>query len=134
MRRGVDGGARFKLSADGKHEGDLGQLRALVDELERMGRNPRLVILDPLAALVGWGTISTNQGARRLIEPLQNMARETGVAAVVVAHSLKSGVLQGSAGLQQAARLVYRVSRDKDNPAYRVLSVDRATISARWTT
>ena len=122
----LDGGSRFKLSADAKHEGSLPQLRALIDELEESGRNPRMVIIDPLAAVLGWGTITTNQGARRVVEPLQDLAKETGIAIVVVAHTVKSGALQGSAGLPQALRLVYRVSRDKDNPALRVLSVEKA--------
>ena len=119
------GGARFKLSADGKHEGDVPQLRALVDELGQAGRNPRMIVIDPLAAVVGWGSISTNAGARRLVEPLQDLAKDTGLAVLVVAHTVKSGVLQGSAGLPQALRTVYRVSRDKDNAAYRVLSLEK---------
>ena len=43
-----------------------------------------------------------------------------------MAHTVKSGALQGSAGLPQALRLVYRVARDKDNPALRVLSIEKA--------
>ena len=122
----LDGGSRFKLSADTKHEGNLPQLRALIGELGESGRNPRMVIIDPLAAVLGWGTITTNQGARRVVEPLQDLAKETGLAIVVVAHTVKSGALQSSAGLPQALRLVYRLSRDKDNPALRVLSVEKA--------
>jgi len=84
-----------------------------------------MIVIDPLAAVVGWGSISTNAGARRLVEPLQDLAKDTGLAVLVVAHTVKSGVLQGSAGLPQALRTVYRVSRDKDNAAYRVLSLEK---------
>ena len=122
----LDGGTRFKLSADTKHEGNVPQLRALIEELKESGRNPRLIIIDPLAAVLGWGTIATNPGARRVVEPLQDLAKDTGLAIVVVAHTVKSGQLQGSAGLPQALRLVYRVAKDKDNPALRVLSVEKA--------
>lgn len=121
----LDGGSRFKLSADGKHVGDLAQLRGLVDQLEADGRNPRLVVIDPLAAVLGWGTIQTNAGARRLVEPLQDMAKDTGIAVLVVAHTVKSGLLQGSAGLPQALRTVWKVSRDPDNPAYRLLTLEK---------
>lgn len=116
-------GARFKLSADGKTEGHVNQLRALIDELEQAGRNPRLVVVDPLAAVVGSGSIQTNSGARNLIEPLQDLAKATGVCILVVAHTVASGKLQGSAGLQQAVRLVFKVTRDRENPAYRVLAL-----------
>ena len=122
----LDGGSRFKLSADTKHEGNVPQLRALIEELKESGRNPRLVVIDPLAAVLGWGSIATNAGARRVVEPLQDLAKDTGLAIVVVAHTVKSGQLQGSAGLPQALRLVYRVAKDKDNPALRVLSVEKA--------
>jgi RecA-family ATPase len=121
----LDGGSRFKLSADAKHAGDLPHLRALVDQLEAEGRNPRLVVIDPLAAVLGWGTIQTNPGARRLVEPLQDMAKDTGIAVLVVAHTVKSGVLQGSAGLPQALRTVWKISRDPDNPAYRLLTLEK---------
>lgn len=121
----LDGGSRFKLSADAKHQGDLPHLRGLVDQLEAEGRNPRLIVIDPLAAVLGWGTIQTNPGARRLIEPLQDMAKDTGIAVLVIAHTVKSGVLQGSAGLPQALRTVWKVSRDPDNPAYRLLTLEK---------
>jgi hypothetical protein len=122
----LPGGARFKLSADMKHDGDVGHLRQAVEELTEAGHQVRLVVIDPLAAVVGWGSIATNAGARRLVEPLQDLAMTTGVAVCVVAHTVKSGVLQGSAGLQQALRLVYKISKDPANPALRVLHADKA--------
>jgi len=119
-------GGRFKLSADTKHEGDVGHLRQAMSELAEDGHDVRLIVIDPLAAVVGWGSISTNAGARRLIEPLQDLAMATGVAVIVVAHSVKSGVLQGSAGLQQVLRLVYKVTKDPANPALRVVHAEKA--------
>lgn len=119
-------GSRFKLSAAPRHPGHLGRLRALIGELRDSGGNPRLVIIDPLAAVLGWGTMATNAGARQLVEPLQDMADETGVAVVAVGHTTKAGVLQGSAGLMQALRLVYRVGEDPLNTAHRVISAEKA--------
>ena len=43
-----------------------------------------------------------------------------------MAHTVKSGVLQGSAGLSQAARVVYRVHRDGTNPSVRLISQSKA--------
>lgn len=122
----LPGGSRFKLSADTKHDGDVGHLRQAIGELAEAGHDVRLVVIDPLAAVVGWGSIATNAGARRLVEPLQDLAMSTGVAVVVVAHSVKSGVLQGSAGLSQALRLVYKITKDPANPALRVLHAEKA--------
>lgn len=122
----LDSGSRFKLSASEKHPGHLAHLRGAIEELRGQGRNPRLVIIDPLAAVVGWGSIATNPGARHLIEPLQDMADVTGVAVLVVAHTTKAGVLQGSAGLQQALRTVYRVAVDPANDAHRIVTVEKA--------
>ena len=122
----LPGGGRLKLSADTTHDGDVGHLRQAVDELTEAGHQVRLLVIDPLAAVVGWGSISTNAGARRLVEPLQDLAMTTGIAVCVVAHTVKSGVLQGSAGLQQALRLVYKITKDPSNPMLRILHADKA--------
>jgi hypothetical protein len=119
-------GGRFKFSASDKHDGHLPLLREAVEVLAGQGHDVRLVVVDPIAACIGWGTISTNQGARRVVEGLQDLAADTGVAVLLVAHTVKSGSLQGSAGLEQALRLLYRISKDPANPLVRVLSVAKA--------
>jgi len=123
----LPGGARFKLSADTAHDGDIGLLREIVMDInEQPDRTVRMIIMDPIAAIVGYGTIQTNAGARKLLEPIQDLCQDTGIAGIVVAHSVKSGVLQGSAGLSQAARFVYKVSKDKNNPTVRCISIEKA--------
>ena len=119
-------GSRFKLSADLTHAGDLGLLRQFIADIADTGRKVKMIVLDPLASVVGWGSIQTNAGARRLLEPVQDLCMDTGIAGVVVAHTVTGGKLQGSMGLSQAARFVYRVSLDRVNPAVRVISVDKA--------
>ncbi len=118
--------SRFKLSAAERHEGHIGHLRGFIETLKEHGRRPRLVVIDPVSAVVGWGTMLQVAGARRLVEPLQDMADETGVAVLCVGHTTKDGKLAGSAGLSQALRLVYRVSVDPVNSAYRVITVEKA--------
>ena len=110
-------GARCKLSADLTHTGNLGLLRQFIADIADTGRTVKMIILDPLASVVGWGSIQVNAGARRLLEPLQDLCMDTGIAGIVVAHTVASGKLQGSMGLSQAARLVYRVSADPADPA-----------------
>jgi hypothetical protein len=118
-------GARLKLSAAATKDGDAGQLRECVETLRAQGRNPRLLVIDPVAATVGWGSIQTNAGARRLIEPLQDLAQSTGITVLLVMHTTKEGKLAGSVGIQQALRLLYRVSKDV-NPLVRVISLEKA--------
>jgi hypothetical protein len=127
MTRLEDGG-RFKLSATPRYPGHLSLLRAKVEELQDAGRNPQLVIIDPIAAVkgIGWGSMQTNDGVRYVMEGLQDMADFTGVSVVVSAHTTKEGKLQGSAGFEQSVRYLYRVAVDPVNAALRVVSVEKA--------
>ena len=63
-----------------------------------------------------WGTIGTNAGVRRLLEPIDDLCQDFGISNVMVAHPVSGGKLQGSMGFAQAARLVYRVAIDPGNP------------------
>lgn len=114
-------GERFKLSATPRHPGHLPELRAAVAELRADGRNPRLLVIDPLGACIGEGTILTSKGARHLVESLQDLAEQTGLCVLVVAHPVSGGKLQGSWALQQALRSVFYVRRDESNPDIRLL-------------
>jgi AAA domain-containing protein len=137
-------GSRFKLSATMTKDGDVGQLREAIETLRVMcaachaqmrdgqcpgcggteDMNPRLVIIDPLTAVIGYGSISTVAGARRALEPLQDVAASTGVCILLVMHSTKAGVLQGSAGIKQSLRLLYKITKDV-NPMVRVISLEK---------
>lgn len=118
-------GTRFKLSAAERHEGHISLLRAFMSRLADMGRDPRLIILDPVSALVGWGTIQTVAGARRFVEPVQDLADTTGAAVLGIGHPRKDGKLQGSEGLRDALRVIYEVSVDPINAAYRVITMEK---------
>lgn len=138
-------GTRFKLTAAERQPGDIALLRAFITRLqrtcqaghlnkpdtrdcERCGepmRDPRLVIIDPVTASVGWGTIQTVAGARRFIEPLQDLADTTGVAVLLIGHPRKDGKLQGSEGLRDALRVIYEVTVDPLNASYRVITMEK---------
>jgi predicted ATP-dependent serine protease len=123
----LPGSGRFKISADITHAGDMPLLREQVlPDLAADGHDVRMLIIDPLAAVVGWGSIQTNAGARRAVEPIQDLCADTGIAGLIVAHTTKEGILQGSAGLLQAVRLAYKVSRDRNDPEIRVIHADKA--------
>lgn len=134
----MEGGARFKLSASASHDGHIGIMRSAVQDLtnvpddngvlphpDRPVRHVAMIILDPIAALIGWGTIGGNAGVRRMLEPIQDLSADFGIATIIVAHPVSGGKLQGSMGFSQAARAVYRVHIDPNNRAVRLISSEK---------
>jgi hypothetical protein len=103
--------------------GDIDKLRA---EMLEIG-NVKLVIIDPLSQVSEKSLTSGNSTVRKFIwGPLRKLARETGAAIVCVMHTVKSGDLQGSKGLQDAARVILMITRDKADPRIRRLSIWKA--------
>jgi hypothetical protein len=101
---------------------DLNRLRKLV-----IARGARLLIIDPLNAFLERGTDSyKDQDIRSVLAPVENMAEETGVAVLIIAHLTKkedSSVLYrvgGSIGFIGAARSVLAVG-STSKPNLRVL-------------
>lgn len=122
-------GNPFELSAAATVPGHAGELLAYLRMLREAGRNPRLVILDPLNALVMHGTIKTDQGARRVISRLEYVAKRTGVTIVVIHHFVKDGSIAGSQGLEDAPRWVYTIEPDPDAPDYRVFHLHKCNVA-----
>ena len=90
---------------------DLNRLRKLV-----VARGARLLIIDPLNAFLERGTDTyKDQDIRSVLAPVEQMAEETGVAVLIIAHLTKkedSSVLYrvgGSIGFIGAARSVLAV-------------------------
>lgn len=120
------GGGRWKLSADTTHAGSVPLLREeILPALAKDGHDVRMLVLDPIAAMVGYGSIQSNAGARRAVEPIQDLCMDTGVAGWIVGHTTKAGELQGSAGFEQVARVIYKLSKDRIDPSVRVLTVEK---------
>ena len=91
----------------------------------------RLVVIDPISAVSG-DTQSVRRVRQRLIGPLQSLARETGVAILIIGHPTKGmkwaktaaelkEAVAGSKGLTDAARVVHVVIRDESDPELRQL-------------
>jgi hypothetical protein len=99
-----------------------GDIPALREEMLRIG-DVKLVIIDPLSQ-VSEKSLTANATVRRFVwGPLRQLAKDTGAAIVVMIHTVKSGEFQGSKGLTDAARVVLKVTRDKQDPRVRVISV-----------
>lgn len=152
----LDDGGPFELSASATVPGNTGDLLAFIRKLRRscmcgfegrdgaelaahldehaggdahQARNPRLVIMDPLNALVMHGSIRTDQGARRVIGRLQRVAKLTGVTIMVIHHFVKSGSIGGSQGLQDAPRWVYEIRPDPAAPEYKVFHLYKCNVA-----
>jgi KaiC/GvpD/RAD55 family RecA-like ATPase len=121
-------GTRFKLSASARDEGHISLLRAFIKYLRDRETDPRdvqLVIIDPVTSVVGWGSIQTVAGARRFVEPVQDLADTDSPAVLLIGHPNKAGKLAGSEGLRDALRVIYEVTVDPVNAAYRVVTMEK---------
>ena len=98
---------------------DLPALRQVV----KSQKDVKLIIIDPLLAYLG-GNIDSNKDSdvRSMLRPLIELAEQSGVAVVGVRHLNKSGSSKaiyrgmGSIAFTAAARTVWLLSTDPDNP------------------
>lgn len=116
---------------------DRGEIQArafnLATDIARLGallagnlRDVLLIVIDPISAYLGGVESHNNAEVRALLAPLAELAARHGVAVVAVSHLNKtSGTeallrVQGSIAFSAAARAVWGVARDKENPARRL--------------
>ena len=87
----------------------------------------RLVVVDPITAYLGKTDSHNNADMRGLLAPLADMAGRLGVAIVAVSHLNKSGTgpamyrTMGSLAFVAAARAVWVVTKDKEDPTRRLV-------------
>jgi hypothetical protein len=104
-------------------ETDLPHLEEVIDE------NPdtRLVVIDPVSAFCGHVDTHKNSEVRGMLAPLAALARRRKVAVLCVTHLSKSGGSKavyrsmGSLAFAAAARAVWTVVKDVDDPQRRLL-------------
>ena len=101
-------------------------LSALEQQIRKID-NPRLVIIDPITAYLGETDSHKNAEVRGLLAPLAQLAARHRVAVVAVTHLNKTVGgkalyrAMGSLAFTAAARAVWLVTADKDNPARRLM-------------
>jgi putative DNA primase/helicase len=101
---------------------DFNQLRAAVNRAP----NCRLIIIDPINAYVGPGDAHFQTVVRKVLAPLAELASKKRIAVIAITHLRKSDGAAihraaGSMGFVGAARAVWSVSRDPENPARHLL-------------
>jgi hypothetical protein len=95
-----------------------------------------LVVIDPLMAYLGPDVNAHRDGdCRRALQPLADVASETGAAVVVIRHLNKTTGGNplyrggGSIGIIGAARSGLLVGRDPENPDRRILASTKANLA-----
>src|SRR2546430_832943 len=71
---------------------------------------PRLLIVDTLSASAT-RPISTHAGLKSMLKPLNTLAKDTGVAVVLTAHTRKDGQPAGGQALISIPRQVLQITR-----------------------
>ncbi len=99
------------------------ELYQAIAEINDEGGFPvRLLTLDPLLSMCRASLLRSDP--RAVIEPLQALAQETGIAILASHHTTKDrNTIAGGQALTDAARQVWMISVAKDDPDARVMSV-----------
>jgi len=99
----------------------------------------RLVVIDPITAYMGKTDAHKNTEVRAALAPLAALAAKHRVAVIGVSHLTKNQTLKaiyrtmGSLAFTAAARAVWVVSRDKDDPNRRLLTPCKCNLSVEPT-
>jgi hypothetical protein len=105
---------------------DLQRDMAALDRTVQEVGDCRMVVVDPISACLGRTDSHKNSEVRAVLTPLAEMAQRHHVAVVGVSHLNKSGGpamyrAMGSLAFVAAARSVWVVTKDKQNPTNRLV-------------
>lgn len=89
----------------------------------------RLIVIDPIASFIGRARIDDHKQAdlRRVLDPLNELAEQTGITIILIAHVNKSSGekavyrIAGSASYANGVRLAYLTSPDPDDDTKRLM-------------
>jgi archaellum biogenesis ATPase FlaH len=107
---------------------DVSVIQEIVSEIR-----PKLVVVDPITDVLSV-SINNDQGLRKALSPLQEMARIDDFALVVIRHLSKSASRAvyagaGSIGLTALARSVLLAARHPTDRSKRVLSISKSNVA-----
>jgi len=123
-------------TAQGARTFDLARDLAALEQVITDRADVRLIVVDPITAYCGKTDSHNNTEVRGLLAPLAELASRHRVAVVAVTHLNKSGAgpaiyrTMGSLAFAAAARAVWAVTKDKDDPDRRLLLPVKNNIGA----
>jgi putative DNA primase/helicase len=98
-----------------------------LEEVLTTHRDVRLIVIDPIAGFLGKVDSHNNGEVRGMLAPLADLASRFHVAILTVTHLAKTGGTKavyramGSLAFAAAARAVWAITKDPDNPERRLL-------------
>ncbi|UCC97405.1 MAG: AAA family ATPase [Phycisphaerales bacterium] len=133
--RAIEGVTSVRRPSEGPGAFNLTQHLPALEQAISQTPETRLVIIDPLTAYLGGTDSHKNAEVRAALAPLARLACEHRVAIVGVSHLSKNQGAKaiyrtmGSLAFAAAARAVWVVTRDRDNPDRRLLTPVKANLS-----
>jgi hypothetical protein len=96
----------------------------------------KLLVIDPIMSFVGRAGLSENASAevRLILDPLLELAANTGLAIIMIAHLTKSTTtaavnrIVGSSAFRDASRVVYAIGKDLEDDNRRVMALVKANV------
>jgi hypothetical protein len=112
---------------------DIKELRKLFQANPKI----RLLIVDPISSFLGNADLNKEKEVRRVLTPFAQLAHETGVAVVAVAHFNKTvGVssihkIGGAVALVGVPRMVWGLAKNDENPELRLMAKIKGNVSGK---
>jgi len=125
------------ISRSGKKEIDPFDVKNIdtLTEALRSIKDQRLIILDPITEYQGDIDGNATLAVRRSLQPLRRFAAENKIAVIAISHLNKTTAMRaiyrttGSTAYTAAARAVWAISKDKDDPERRILAPLKCNLS-----
>jgi len=133
--RAIEGVTYGNSESDSPHHFNVTQHLPALEKAIIETPETRLVIIDPITAYLGKTDSHKNTEVRAALAPLAALAAKYRVAAIGVSHLSKNQATKaiyrtlGSLAFAAAARAVWVVSKDRDNPNRRLLTPAKANLS-----
>ena len=127
-----------RVGGQEKHFNLATDLAALEEAIQKTP-NVRLVVIDPISAYLGKTDSHKNSEVRGILSPLSKLIARLGVAVIGISHNTKGKETKavyrsiGSIAFTAAARAVWSVMKDHDDPLRRLMLPVKMNLCAEST-
>ncbi len=123
----------YVVDASGGPDGDGLELKlddmAWLHEVAAEHPGVAMIVVDTLSASAT-RPITTHTGLKAMLKPLNSLAKATGAAVILTAHTRKDGAPAGGQALISIPRHLLKIERSKETPGERILSVLKSNVTA----